>query len=119
MIAFLFVSPATAKPDGHIVCYFSCLNFNFCLILIRWTDIIMIRIFLRVAKEPDDLLAQLNNLGNWGKTFSSDDIIEITKFYTIMDPMEDLFSSLNSSKEATLHRVAPIIKVLSCIFCLL
>lgn len=73
----------------------------------------MIRIFLRVAKEPDDLLAQLNKLGNWGKTFSSDDIIEITKFYTIMDPMEDMFSSLNSSKEATLHRVAPIIKVVS------
>ena len=75
----------------------NCLCFNYDLILIRWTDIIMIRTFLRVAEAPDDLLAQLNDYCKWGKSFSSDDIKEITKFYTMMDPLEVLFSSLNSN----------------------
>ena len=71
----------------------------------------MLRALLEVAHAPDDLLAKVDNLMKWGLVFSDEDIQEIELFVSICDPLERLFSSLNSEKEATLHLVLPIIRV--------
>ena len=71
----------------------------------------MLRVLLEVAHAPDDLLGQLDTLMKWGIVFSDVDIQEIELFVAICDPLERLFSTLNSEKEATLHLVLPIIRV--------
>ena len=62
----------------------------------------MLRCLLDLAKVPGDLLGQVDTLMKWGIKFSDQDIEEIQLFVDICDPLERLFSSLNSEKEATL-----------------
>lgn len=71
----------------------------------------MLRALLEVAHAPGDLLGKVDTLMKWGVMFSDEDIMEIELFLTICDPLEKLFSSLNSEKESTLHLVLPIIRV--------
>ena len=71
----------------------------------------MLRALLEVLHAPGDLVAKVDNLMKWGILFSDEDIQEIELFVSICDPLERMFSSLNSEKEATLHLVLPIIRV--------
>ena len=73
----------------------------------------MMRTFLEVSRAPGDLLGQVSDHMKWGVTFSAQDIKELEKFVFLMDPLERLFSNLNSEKEATLHLVLPFLKVSS------
>ena len=43
--------------------------------------------------------------------FSAKDIDDIKVFVQVMDPMERLFSSLNSEKESTVHLCYPTVLV--------
>ena len=70
----------------------------------------MIRVLVKVSKDDRDLLGLVSSHCKMKITFDPGELLELEKV-TIMDPLEELFSSLNSSKEATLHRVLPIIKV--------
>ena len=71
----------------------------------------MIRVLVKVSKDDRDLLGLVSSHCKMKITFDPGELLELEKFVSIMDPLEALFSSLNSSKEATLHRVLPIIKV--------
>ena len=71
----------------------------------------MLRGLLEVLKAPGDLLGQIDAIMKWGIIFSDEDIREIDLFLAICGPMEQLFSNLNSEKEATLHLVLPTIRV--------
>ena len=73
----------------------------------------MMRAFLEVSRAPGDLLGQVSDHMKWGVTFSAQDINELQKFVSLMDPIERVFSGLNSEKEATLHLVIPFLKVSS------
>ena len=73
----------------------------------------MMRTFLEVSRAPGDLLGQVSDHMKWGVTFSAQDINELQKFVSLMDPIERVFSGLNSEKEATLHLVIPFLKVSS------
>ena len=64
----------------------------------------MIRVLVKVSKDDRDLLGLVSSHCKMKITFDPGELLEL-------DPLEVLFSSLNSSKEATLHRVLPIIKV--------
>ena len=71
----------------------------------------MLRGLLEVLKAPGDLLGQVDAIMKWGIVFSDGDIMEIDLFLAILGPIEQLFSNLNSEKEATLHLVLPTIRV--------
>ena len=73
----------------------------------------MMRTFLEVSRAPGDLLGQVSDHMKWGVTISAQDINELQKFVSLMDPIERVFSGLNSEKEATLHLVIPFLKVSS------
>ena len=73
----------------------------------------MMRTFLEVSRAPGNLLGQVSDHMKWGVTFSAQDINELQKFVSLMDPIERVFSGLNSEKEATLHLVIPFLKVSS------
>lgn len=71
----------------------------------------MCRTFIEVACAPGDLLSQVSNHMGWEYVFSSLEIQDLQLFLVLMDPLEELFSSLNSEKVATIHLVLPTVRV--------
>ena len=76
-----------------------------------WTDVQMLRVLLEVAECPDKPLEKLNYAMGWGIQFTAQEIENIRVFVRIMDPMERIFSSLNSEKESTIHLCYPTVLV--------
>ena len=79
--------------------------------MFRWTDIIMLEVFLEAANHPKQPLYHLTIEMKWGITFSIQEIRELEKLMSIMSPMEKMFSKLNSEKISTIHLVFPTVKV--------
>ena len=50
---------------------------------------------------------------SWDIVFTHEDIASFEIFVSLMDPMEKLFSSLNSEKESTIHLCYPTVLVTS------
>ena len=76
-----------------------------------WTDVQMLRVLLEVAECPDKPLEKLYYAMGWGIQFTAQEIEHIRVFVRIMDPMERIFSSLNSEKESTIHLCYPTVLV--------
>ena len=81
-------------------------------------------IFLQVLQTPFDpehpekghLLVELNRVmttpqNPWDIEFSSEDIREIQKYLRLMQPLMNIFQTLNSEQESTIHRVYHSVKV--------
>ena len=81
-------------------------------------------VFLQVLQTPYDpenpekghLLVELNRVmstpGNpWDIEFSSEDIRELQKYLQLMQPLMNIFQTLNSEQESTIHRVYHSVKV--------
>ena len=79
--------------------------------MLRWTDIIMLEVFLEAANDPKEPIYHLSIEMKWGITFSIQEIRELEKLMSIMGPMEKMFSKLNSEKTSTIHLVFPTVKV--------
>ena len=79
--------------------------------MFRWTDIIMLEVFLEAANHPKEPIYHLNIEMKWGITFSIQEIWELEKLMSIMGPMEKMFSKLNSEKTSTIQLVFPTVKV--------
>ena len=79
--------------------------------LLRWTDVQMLRVLLEAAESLDKPLQKLSYSMEWDIKFSAKDIEEIKVFVQVMDPMERLFSSLNSEKDSTVHLCYPTVLV--------
>ena len=79
--------------------------------MFRWTDIIMLEVFLEAANHPKQPLYHLTIEMKWGITFSIQEIRELEKLMSIMSPMEKMFCKLNSEKISTIHLVFPTVKV--------
>ena len=79
--------------------------------MFRWTDIIMLAVFLEAANRSNQPLYHLNIEMQWGMTFTRAEIKELEKMMSIMQPMEKLFGQLNSEKTSTIHLVYPTVKV--------
>ena len=79
--------------------------------MFRWTDIIMLEVFIEAANDPEQPLYHLSVHMQWGVTFSREEVKELEKLMTIMGPMEKLFSQLNSEKTSAIHLVYPTVKV--------
>lgn len=71
----------------------------------------MLRVLLEAALRPDQPLKKLSFEISWDIVFTSEDIANIQVFVQLMDPMEKLFSSLNSEKESTIHLCYPTVLV--------
>ena len=71
----------------------------------------MLRVLLEAANQPDKPLKKLSYEMNWNIIFTSEDIANIEIYVKMMDPMEKLFSSLNSEKESTIHLCYPTVLV--------
>ena len=71
----------------------------------------MLRVLLEALECVDKPIRKLNMTMNWDIHFTSQDISNIRVFVRMMDPMERLFSSLNSEKESTIHLVYPTVLV--------
>ena len=69
--------------------------------MFRWTDIIMLEVFLEAANHPKQPLYHLTIEMKWGITFSIQEIRELEK----------MFCKLNSEKISTIHLVFPTVKV--------
>ena len=74
-----------------------------------WTDVQMLRVLLEAALLPDQPLKKLSFEMSWDIVFTSEDISNMQIFVQLMDPMEKLFSSLNSEKESTIHLCYPTV----------
>ena len=79
--------------------------------MLRWTDIIMLEVFLEAANDPKQPLYHLSVHMQWGITFSNQEIKELEKLMSIMRPMEKLFCQLNSEISSAIHLVYPTVKV--------
>ena len=79
--------------------------------MFRWTDIIMLEVFIEAANDPEQPLYHLSINMQWGITFSREEVKELEKLMSIMGPMEKLFSQLNSEKSSAMHLVYPTVKV--------
>ena len=71
----------------------------------------MLRVLLEAANQPDKPLKKLSYEMSWGIVFTDKDIANMQVFVELMDPMEKLFSSLNSEKESTIHLCYPTVLV--------
>ena len=71
----------------------------------------MLRVLLDAAERLDKPLQRLSYAMEWDIVFSAKDIDDIKVFVQVMDPMERLFSSLNSEKESTVHLCYPTVLV--------
>ena len=71
----------------------------------------MLRVLLEAAERVDKPLQKLSYSMGWGIEFSAKDIEDIKVFVQVMDPMERLFSSLNSEKDSTIHLCYPTVLV--------
>ena len=71
----------------------------------------MLRVLLEAANQPGQPLKKLSYEMNWNIIFTSEDIANIEIYVKMMDPMEKLFSSLNSEKESTIHLCYPTVLV--------
>ena len=71
----------------------------------------MLRVLLEAANQPDKPLKKLSYEMSWDIVFTSEDIANIEIYVKMMDPMEKLFSSLNSEKESTIHLCYPTVLV--------
>ena len=80
--------------------------------MFRWTDVIMLEVFIEAANHPEQPLYRLSIHMQWNITFSNQEIKELEKLMSIMGPMEKLFCQLNSEKTSALHLVYPTVKVL-------
>ena len=79
--------------------------------MFRWTDIIMLEVFLEAANHPKQPLYHLTIEIKWGITFSIKENRELEKLMSIMSPMEKMFCKLNSEKISKIHLVFPTVKV--------
>ena len=77
----------------------------------RWTDIIMLEVFIEAANHPEQPLYHLSVHMGWGITFSREEVKELEKLMSVMGPMEKLFCRLNSEKSSVIHLVYPTVKV--------
>ena len=73
----------------------------------------MLRVLLEAARLPDQPLKKLCYEMSWDIVFTHEDIASFEIFVSLMDPMEKLFSSLNSEKESTIHLCYPTVLVTS------
>ena len=71
----------------------------------------MLRVLLEAALRPDQPLKKLSFEMSWDIVFTSEDISNMQVFVQLMDPLENLFSSLNSEKESTIHLCYPTVLV--------
>ena len=85
----------------------------------RWSDVAMMRMFLLAVRHQGDPITRLIREMKWdtGKEdakihpFTELEIRDLEIYFSIMDPIEVLFSRLNSESQATLHLVYPSIQV--------
>ena len=89
--------------------------------LCRWSDIAMMRIFLLAVRYEGDPITRLIREMKWDihqkedakiHPFTELEIRDLETYFSIMDPVEALFSRLNSESQATLHLVYPSIQVI-------
>ena len=77
----------------------------------------MMRVFLVAVKYKGDPITKLIEEMKWDKgnspihPFSDLEIQNLEIYFCMMDPIEVLFSQLNSENQATLHLVYPSIQV--------
>ena len=71
----------------------------------------MFRVLLEAAERQDKPLEKLNYAMGWNINFSAQEIEDIRVFVRMMDPLERIFSSLNSEKESTIHLCYPTVLV--------
>ena len=79
----------------------------------RWSDIAMMRMFLLAVRHQGDPITRLIREMKWDiHPFTELEIRDLETYFSIMDPVEVLFSRLNSESQATLHLVYPSIQVI-------
>ena len=77
----------------------------------------MMRVFLVAVKHQGDPTTILIKEMKWDTghsplhPFSDQEITNLEVYFSLMDPIEVLFSQLNSEHQATLHLVYPSIQV--------
>ena len=76
-----------------------------------WTDVQMLRVLLEAAERQDKPLEKLSYAMGWGIEFTTEEIEHVRVFVRMMDPMERIFSSLNSEKDSTIHLCYPTVLV--------
>ena len=76
-----------------------------------WSDVRFLRELLRCAEWEGAPLAKLEEQMGWGISFSSQELNELKKFLQIFDPLEVLFSSLDSDTTSNIQKVYPSIQV--------
>ena len=81
------------------------------LLLLRWTDVFMLRTFLEAATYPGQPLEQLSTQMKWYISFSSEEISDLQNLLNILDPMELLFTKLGSETSSSIHLVVPTLLV--------
>ena len=70
------------------------------------------RAYLDLAKQPGDLPGQLIRAMKWNlHPLHPGELPDLTKYVTMMTPIEILFSTLNGETHSTLHLVYPTLKV--------
>ena len=79
--------------------------------MFRWTDVIMLEVFIEAATDPKQPLYHLSVHMEWGITFSKQEVKELQKLLAIIGPMEKLFCQLNSEMSSAIHLVYPTVKV--------
>ena len=79
--------------------------------MFRWTDVIMLEVFIEAAEDPKQPLYHLSVHMEWGITFSNQEVKELQKLMSIIGPMEKLFCQLNSETSSAIHLVYPTVKV--------
>ena len=78
----------------------------------RWSELIAMRAFREMAKQPGDLAGQVIKEMKWDiQNLTSEENLDLIKYVDLMTPIEFLFLELNAETRCTIHRVYPTLKV--------
>ena len=79
-----------------------------------WTDLVMVKSFIKCASAPGKPLENMIDLMGWGIEFTDRDINLLKSFVSIMQPIQELSDSMGAEKKSTIHLVYPsLIEVLA------
>ena len=79
--------------------------------VVRWTDVFLLKTFLEAATHEAKPLELLSLEMKWYISFTAEEIADLQKLYSILSPMESLFTKLGSETSSSVHLVVPTLLV--------
>ena len=73
----------------------------------------MLKTFIKAAEWPGKPLEILSEQMKWFISFNKEEIDAMKKLFSLLHPMECLFTKLGSEKESTIHLVVPTLLVIA------